>query len=78
MTLEGERKFEILEREFLRMICGSKKNNIIRMYENRSHKKIYNFGEPDITVKIWYKILSWLGHVLRSNTLANEALNWRP
>lgn len=78
MTLEGERKLETLERKFLR-IFRSKKNNVTQMYENRSNKNIYNNCEElNITARIWYKILSWLGHVLRSNTIAKEALNWRP
>jgi len=78
-TLENERKLAIEEKRFLRTICGSKINNVTLRYEIRSNEEVYNaFGEPNIIGLIRVKRLIWLGHILSSNIIAKEILNWKP
>lgn len=48
---------------------SAKINNLLQRYEIMSHEEIYNaFGEPKIIGVIRAKRISWLGHILLSNT----------
>lgn len=77
-TLYDERKLSIVERKFLRKICGPKINNITQRYEIRSNEEVYNtFGEPNIIEAIRVIRLSWLGHILRSNMIRKEVRFWK-
>jgi len=40
-TLEDERKLAIVERKFLRKICGFKINNVTQRYEIKSNEEVY-------------------------------------
>jgi hypothetical protein len=63
-----------MERKFLRRIYGSKRNED-QTYEIRSNSELQElFGKPNILLEIRHKRLSWLGHVLRTKSIANDVL----
>lgn len=78
-TTQGdENRLAIMERKFLRRIYGPKRNED-QTYEIRSNRELQElFGKPDIIAEIRHKRLSWLGHVLRAKSIANDVLSWIP